>query len=143
MLKFLCVEYLIKIATRLHEAVLVHKLPLWRAKLTTTAVVPGQLSFKGSLEWVPEDCVRKGLDSVQTTLAPVLADACCAFANEFNDGAYLGGHCGSGSSIFQGAQPPAVVEHTFVLGAPFVLGQAYDAGQHICKKMQLELAALL
>ena len=137
------VEYLIKIATRLEEAVLPHKPELWRAELKTEAVAPDNLTIKASLEWVAEDNVRPSHDCVETNPKPVAENAVYRLASLFNEGAYKGGTFCSESLLFKGPKPAAFANKDFKMGAPLVIGTYLDAWKHLHEPFKPQLVACM
>ena len=125
------VEYLIKIATRLHETLLPHKPELWRAELKTEAVASDNLTIKTSLDWVAEDNVRPSYDRVETDAKLVAENAAYQIAMLFNEGAYKGGTFCSESLLFRGPKPATFANKDFKMAEPLVIGTYHDAWKHL------------
>jgi hypothetical protein len=137
------VEYLLKIAARLHEAVLPHKPDLWRAELKTEAVGPDNLTVKTSLDWVAEDNVRPSYDRVETDPKEVAYNACYSFACAFNEGAHKGGTFCSDTMLFSGPKPATFANKEFKLGAPLVLGTHLNPWSSLHEPFKPQLAAVM
>lgn len=119
-------EYLTKIATRLHDAMLMNRPSLWRAQLTTEELKPTKHTFRGSLTWVQEDNVRANHDTLVDNVKDAITAVSNEFAAHFNRGGYGGGIFVSDNAIYTGVCPPATTHHTFTLGEALVPTQKYN-----------------
>ena len=137
------VEYLIKIATRLHEVLLPHKPALWRAELKTESIGGDHLTIKASLEWVAEDRVRPGYDRTHADPKEVAHNACYNLACVFNEGAYKGGTFCSETMLFSGPKPTTFANKELKLSAPLVLGTHLDVWKHLHEPFKPQLVACM
>lgn len=137
------VEYLIKIATRLHEVLLAHKPTLWRAELKTESIGGDHLTIKTSLEWVAEDRVRPGYDLTHADPKEVAHNACYNLACVFNEGAYKGGTFCSETMLFSGPKPTTFANKELKLSAPLVLGTHLDVWKHLHEPFKPQLVACM
>ena len=137
------VEYLIKIAARLHETLLPHKPELWRAELKTESIGTDNMTIKTSLYWVAEDRVRTGYDRTHPDPKEVVDNACYNLASAFNEGAYKGGTFCSETMLFSGPKPPAFANKEFKLSAPLVIGTYLDPWKHLHEPFKPQLVACM
>ena len=137
------VEYLIKIAARLHETLLPHKPELWRAELRTESIGTDNVTIKTSLDWVAEDRVRTGYDRTHPDPKEVVDNACYNLASAFNEGAYQGGTFCSESMLFSGPKPSAFANKEFKLSAPLVIGTYLDPWKHVQAAFKPQLVACM
>ena len=137
------VEYLLKIAARLYEALLPHKPELWRAELKTEAVASDNLTIKASLNWVAEDNVRPSYDHVETDPKLVAENAVYQIAMFFNEGAYKGGTFCSENLLFRGPKPATFANKDFKMAKPLVLGTYHDAWKHLHEPFKPQMVAAM
>lgn len=137
------VEYLIKIATRLHEVLLPHKPALWRAELKTEPIGGDHLTIKTSLEWVAEDRVRPGYDHTHADPKEVAHSACYNLARVFNEGGFKGGTFCSELMLFSGPKPTTFANKELKLSAPLVLGTYLDVWKHLHEPFKPQLVACM
>ena len=137
------VEYLIKIAARLHEALLPHKPELWRAELKTESIGTDNMTIKTSLYWVAEDRIRTGYDRTHPDPKEVVDNACYNLASAFNEGAYKGGTFCSETMLFSGPKPSAFANKEFKLSAPLVIGTYLDPWKHVQAAFKPQLVACM
>jgi len=137
------VEYLIKIAARLHDALLPHGPELWRAELKTEAVASDNVTIKASLAWVAEDHIRPCYDRTHADPKEVAHNACYALACAFNEGAYKGGTFCSETMLFSGPKPAAFAGKEFKLSTPLVIGTHFNPWKHLHEPFKPQLVAAM
>lgn len=137
------VEYLIKIATRLHETLLPHKPELWRAELKTESIGADNVTIKTSLDWVAEDRVRTGYDRTHADPKEVAHNACYSLACYFNEGGFKGGTFCSEHMLFSGPKPATFANQEFKMSAPLVLGTHLDVWKHLHEPFKPQLVACM
>jgi len=137
------VEYLIKIATRLHELVLLHRPELWRAKITTKPIGNDHVTINASLDWVAEDHARPYYDHTHPDPKEVAINACYQLSCFFNEGGYKGGVFCSETLLFSGPKPATFANKELKLDAPLVLGTRFDVWKHLHAPFKQQLSAAM
>ena len=134
--------YLLRIAERVHEIAREHKRSLWRAVLTTKAVVYEPLSpgcdksgskIKSAITWEQEDLVR-GEKVLKTSDKAAVTNAMQRAANDlrlnFHNGGYKGGRWAS-DDLVEGPKPREFSAFDIVMPNMFVEGDFIAVDENV------------